>query len=257
MCLIAIAWRVHSRYPLVMVANRDEFHARPSAAAAPHPQHPELFGGRDLEKGGSWLLASSRGRLAAVTNVRLPVAAEPGALSRGDLVLDFARSAQSAAAFTEGLLPSAHRYARFNLVMWDGEDLRYIGTHPEVESAVIEPGVHVLSNASLDSPWPKAERLRQRMQAWLVAGEAMVSDVEPLFSALADTEQAEEADLPDTGVGLARERFLSAPFIVGEDYGTRCSTVVLAGAEGIEIVERRFGPSGRRDGEVSTTLARR
>lgn len=257
MCLIAIAWRVHARYPLVMVANRDEFHARPSAAAAPHPQFPDLFGGRDLQKGGSWLLASSRGRLAAVTNVRLPTPADPDALSRGDLVLDFARSPKSAAAFTQSLLPSADRYARFNLVMWDGEDLRYIGTHPEVESAVITPGVHVLSNASLDSPWPKAERLRQRVQTWLASDGNVGSDLEPLFSALADTRQAEDADLPDTGVGLARERFLSAPFIVGEDYGTRCSTVVLAGTEGIAIVERRFGPLGRREGEVEATLPRR
>lgn len=256
MCLIAIAWRVHPRYPLVMIANRDEFHARPTSAAAVHPQYPELFGGRDLEKGGSWLLASSRGRLAAVTNVRLPIPPDPDAASRGELVVDFARSSQTAPAFAHDLMAHAERYARFNLVMWDGEDMHYVGTHPQAEMAAIAPGVHVLSNASLDSPWPKALRLRQRMLEWLEqqSSEPLVS--EPLFAALADTRQADDTELPDTGVGLSRERFLSAPFIVGADYGTRCSTVVLAEHQTISVVERRFGPMGEPLGEVSALLRR-
>ena len=257
MCLIAIAWRVHPRYPLVMVANRDEFHARPTAPAAVHPHYPDVFGGRDLEKGGSWLLASARGRLAAVTNVRLPVPPDPGAASRGELVLDFARSSLSAPAFAQALLPRAGRYAHFNLIAWDGADLHYLGTHPQAEQAVVAPGIHVLSNASLDTPWPKARRLRQRLQQWLGDEGAEPSTLEPLFAALADPAQASDAELPDTGVGLARERFLSAPFIVGEDYGTRCSTVVLADAAAIHVVERRFGPMGLPQGEVSERLLRR
>lgn len=256
MCLIAIAWRVHPRYPLVMIANRDEFHARPSAAADVHPQYPELFGGRDLEKGGSWLLASARGRLAAVTNVRLPIPPAPDAASRGELVLDFARSTQPAPVFAQALMARAERYARFNLVMWDGEDLHYVGTHPQAEAAAIAPGVHVLSNASLDSPWPKALRLRQCMLEWLQRQSSAPPVLEPLFAALADTRQADDAELPDTGVGLPRERFLSAPFIVGTDYGTRCSTVVLADQQTISVVERRFGPMATPLGEVSVQLRR-
>jgi len=256
MCLIAIAWRVHPRYPLVMIANRDEFHARPSAAAAAHPQYPELFGGRDLDKGGSWLLASAHGRLAAVTNVRLPIPPDPGAASRGELVLDFVRSALSAPAFARDLMLRAERYAHFNLVTWDGENLHYVGTHPQAEAAAIAPGLHVLSNASLNSPWPKALRLRQRLIDWLAQSASEPSALEPLFAALADSRPAADAELPDTGVGLARERFLSAPFIVGADYGTRCSTVVLANAQALRIVERRFGPMGQPQGETSADLLR-
>src|SRR3546814_10371476 len=101
MCLIALAWHVHPRYPLVLIANRDEFHARPTAPAAVHPDDPQLFGGRDLEKGGSWLMVSSHGRMAAVTNVRLPLPADPDAASRGQLVMEFAQSRISAAAYGE------------------------------------------------------------------------------------------------------------------------------------------------------------
>src|SRR3546814_367206 len=120
MCLIALAWHVHPRYPLVLIANRDEFHARTTAPAAVHPDDPQLFGGRDLEKGGSWLMVSSHGRMAAVTNVRLPLPADPDAASRGQLVMEFAQSRISAVAYGEELATRAARYSHFNLLAWDG-----------------------------------------------------------------------------------------------------------------------------------------
>ncbi len=260
MCLIALAWHVHPRYPLVLIANRDEFHARPTAPATAHPVHTQLFGGRDLEKGGSWLMVSGQRRLAAVTNVRLPQPVDPDAASRGQLVMEFAQSQVSAAAYGEALAARAARFSHFNLLAWDGVDLVYAGTHPEYDTARIEPGVHVLSNAGLNSPWPKALRLQQRLRDWLEQADAKQSDasepaIEPLFAALADREQARDAELPDTGVGIARERFLSAPFIVGADYGTRCSTIVLANDEGIDFSERRFGPLGAYLGDTHRKLS--
>jgi len=255
MCLIALAWHVHPRYPLVLIANRDEYHARPTAPAAVHPTQPQLFGGRDLEKGGSWLLVSAHGRMAAVTNVRLPQPVDPDAASRGHLVTEFAQSEVSAIAYGNALAARAAQYAHFNLLTWDGADLVYAGTHPEYESARIEPGVHVLSNAGLNSPWPKALRLQQRLRDWLAKVDHS-APVEPLFAALADREQALDDELPDTGVGIERERFLSAPFIVGADYGTRCSTVVLADDACVAFTERRFGPLGQALGDVSTRLER-
>ncbi|MDP1696537.1 MAG: NRDE family protein [Xanthomonadaceae bacterium] len=254
MCLIALAWHVHPRYPLVLVANRDEFHARPTTPAAVHPTQPQLFGGRDLEKGGSWLMVSSRGRMAAVTNVRLPQPVDPDAASRGHLVTEFAQSDVSAVAYGNALADRAAQYAHFNLLAWDGADLVYAGTHPEYESARVEPGVHVLSNAGLNSPWPKALRLRQRLRDWLEQSDQASPSIEPLFAALADREQASDTELPNTGVGIERERFLSAPFIVGADYGTRCSTIVLANDEGITFIEHRFAPLGVYLGEVQQTL---
>ncbi|PKM16643.1 MAG: hypothetical protein CVV12_02195 [Gammaproteobacteria bacterium HGW-Gammaproteobacteria-2] len=255
MCLIALAWHVHPRYPLVLIANRDEYHARPTAPAAVHPTQPQLFGGRDLEKGGSWLMVSGQRRMAAVTNVRLPQPVDPDAQSRGQLVMEFAQSDISAVAYGNALADRAAQFAHFNLLAWDGADLVYAGTHPEYESARIEPGVHVLSNAGLNSPWPKALRLRQRLRDWL-AEVGHSAPLEPLFAALADREQAGDAELPDTGVGIERERFLSAPFIVGADYGTRCSTIVLADDGCIAFTERRFGPLGQALGDVSTRLER-
>lgn len=253
MCLIALAWHVHPRYPLVLIANRDEYHARPTAPAAVHPTQPQLFGGRDLEKDGSWLMVSGQRRMAAVTNVRLPQPVDPDAASRGHLVTEFAQSEVSAIAYGNALAARAAQFAHFNLLAWDGADLVYAGTHPEYESARIEPGVHVLSNAGLNSPWPKALRLRQRLRDWL-AEVGHSAPLEPLFAALADREQAGDAELPDTGVGIERERFLSAPFIVGADYGTRCSTIVLANDEGVAFTERRFAPLGEYLGEVQQTL---
>src|SRR3546814_12425744 len=119
------------------------------------------------------------------------------------------------------------------------------------------PGVHVLSNAGLNSPWPKALRRQQRCQDWLAQADRGEPAIEPLFVALADREQARDAELPDTGVGIMRERFLSAPFIVGADYGTRCSTIVLADDQGIAFSERRFGPLGQALGVVSRSAGRR
>jgi len=256
MCLIALAWHVHPRYPLLLIANRDEYHARPTAPAAVHPDAAQVFGGRDLEKGGSWLLASARGRMAAVTNVRLPQPVDPAAASRGQLVSEFVLARDSAAGYGEQLAARAAHYAHFNLLAWDGAELVYAGTHPEYETQRLQPGVHVLSNAGLNSPWPKALRLRQRLRDWLDHEHGSTAMIEPLFAALADREQARDAELPDTGVGIERERFLSAPFIVGADYGTRCSTIVLANDEEIDFTERRFGPLGKYLGEVRQTLSR-
>ncbi len=115
----------------------------------------------------------------------------------------------------------------------------------------VEPGIHVLSNADLDTPWPKSERLRTAMQR---AGAHDAPDIDALFAALAGTRVAPDDALPHTGLGLERERWLSAPFIRGEDYGTRASTVVLAAKDGVRFVERRFGPGGRADGDSDRRL---
>ena len=249
MCLIAVAWQAHPDIPLVMAANRDEFHARPTAAAAPWPQTPEVFGGRDLSGGGGWLAVHAAARrLAAVTNVRRMVPPDPQAPSRGQLVADFLTSEPGIADYLDALAPQAARYAGFNLLLWEGEALRFASNHPDFEQQALGPGVHVVSNASLDTPWPKSCRLREAVQRWL---DARSDDTEALFAALADREPAPDAELPDTGVGYELEKLLSAPFIVSPSYGTRASTVVFVHASGaIDFVERRFDAEGRSTGET-------
>lgn len=252
MCLIALAWQVHPHWPLVLIANRDETHARPTAPAGPHPDAADVYGGRDLVAGGSWLLASARGRMAAVTNVRDGVPAPERPRSRGALVDGFVRGLADAPAFAAALATTAADYGRFNLLLWDGRSLHFCSNHPAFVEHAVSPGIHAMSNGAFDAPWPKAGAATQRLQAWLAlgghAGSAGQVDTEALFEALADTTAAEPGLLPDTGVGHALERFLSPVFILGRDYGTRCSTVVLAGPGGIDFEERRFGPEGAAEG---------
>lgn len=258
MCLIAIAYRAHPRWRLAVIANRDEFHGRAAAPAAPDPEHADVFGGRDLEAGGSWLLASTRGRFTAVTNVRAGTGAEAKPRSRGALVRDFATGQGDAPSYVASLAQDAPDFGRFNLLCWDGDTLSFATNHPRFEARDVAEGVHAMSNGAFDAPWPKSGHATRALQAWL-ATPASTRDIdalaiEPLFTALADTTPAPDARLPDTGVGLDLERVLSPPFVRGARYGTRCSTVVLIDDEAIVFAERRFGPDAAPAGDTFARL---
>ena len=251
MCLIALAWRLQPRYPLVIAANRDEDHARATAPAAIDPDAPSVYGGRDLVQGGGWLKVSTQGRLAAVTNVRTGLDAGAAPRSRGWLVRDFVRGNASAHGFASALMDTADAYGPFNLLAFDGEALHVASNRPRPSQAQVEPGLHAMSNGAFDAEWPKSMRATQALGTWLESLDAQDGPrpgpdlLDPLFVALADTTVAPDGALPDTGIGLELERTLSPPFIRGERYGTRCSTVVLAGHDGFVFAERRFGPGGR------------
>lgn len=264
MCLIAIAWKHRPGLPLALIANRDELHARPTAPAGPDPDAPHVHGGRDLVQGGSWLQVSARRRLAAVTNVRAGTAAEAAASSRGWLVRDFVRGTGSAEAFATGLARDAAAYGRFNLLLWDGATLWFAGNHPEFTAHPVAPGLHAMSNGAFDAPWPKSTAATATLGTWLdgrAPADAMATGdghatthVAPLLAGLRSSRPAPDAQLPDTGIGQTLERRLSPPFIVDPVYGTRCSSVVLAGAHAITLVERRYGPGGRMDGTTALRL---
>ena len=237
MCLIVVGWRVDPDFPLVVAANRDEFHARPTAVATFWADAPEVIAGRDLEAGGTWLGITRGGRFAAVTNVREPGAAK-GLHSRGRLTQAFLEGRQSAADHV-GLIKMGD-YSGFNLLVGDGQSLWYCsnrGTKP----LELAPGVYGLSNHLLDSPWPKLLTARQRFSQALTH----LPDREPLFGILADDEIVPDSELPDSGIPLDWERRLSAIFVRAEGYGTRASTVVVQAADGsINFEERSFGPGG-------------
>lgn len=252
MCLIAFAWKSHPRWPLVLIGNRDEFHARPTRPAGWLPDAPDVVGGIDLQAGGSWLLANRHRRLAAVTNVRMGLQAEAAPCSRGELVKAFATSDADVERFCAGLAPVAGAYGRFNLLLWDGERMACVGNHPRFHVVEIAPGVHALSNAELDSDWPKTRHVGKALGQWLAAAPAAAEAapaLEPLFAALADTRVAPDEELPDTGVGIGIERRLSPAFVQGDTYGTRASSIVLAGWDGLRFHERRFGANQARQGE--------
>lgn len=236
-----------------MAGNRDEFHARPTAALAPWQDETSVIGGRDLRSGGSWAGVGAGGRMAVVTNVRDPQASQTGP-SRGALVADYLLGRDTAGTHIERLAGIAAAYAPFNLLLADGNSLEYLGNHP-AERQTLGPGVHGMSNGAIDAPWPKTQRLMDALSAWLEQdGVRSLSqgerDLTPLWTALADEHRPADSDLPDTGIGLERERWLSPAFIRGDDYGTRASTVLLIDADGHgEIHERRFGPQGVPSGQ--------
>jgi len=145
MCLIAVAWRSHRRFPLALIANRDELHSRPAAAADFDPEAPGVCGGRDLVQGGSWLQVSARGRLATVTNVRRGTAAQEKPRSRGWLVRDFVRGDGGAVESAAALQQTAGDYGRFNLLLWDGRELAFASNHPRLAHFAVSPGLHAMS----------------------------------------------------------------------------------------------------------------
>ena len=251
MCLLALAWKVHPRWQLLMAGNRDEFHARPTAGLAAWPA-PDLgvLAGRDLRSGGTWAGVGLDGRMAVVTNVRDPLARQTGP-SRGALVADYLRGTGSAAAFADALAGNAPAFAPFNLLLADRDSCQFLGNHPLLRQT-LAPGIHGMSNGPLDAPWPKTLALNAALQDWVDAGR---EDLAPLWAALADENRADDARLPDTGIGLERERWLSAAFIRSPEYGTRASTVIALDAQGQGFIrERRFDPSGACVGETALTV---
>jgi uncharacterized protein with NRDE domain len=232
MCLIAFAWRAHPDFPLVVAANRDEWRARPTAPADWWDGRPDLLAGRDLEAGGTWMGITRSGRFCAVTNFRDPSDKRGTARSRGELVADFLAGHDSPEAYCTRLAARSGDYNGFNLLAGFGDSLVYFGSR-EGEARAVEPGVHALSNHLLDEPWPKVRRAREAMRAALGDGD------EPLFKMLSDASPGADDELPDTGVGLAWERRLSPVLIVGEDYGTRASTVLRIAAGGKACFEER------------------
>ncbi len=247
MCLIVLAWKVHPRYSLVLATNRDEFLDRPTALLDYWSERPDVLGGRDMEKGGSWLATNVDGRWAAVTNFRDGSAASPSPLSRGHLVAGYVTSPASASTYAAKISQPLTDYPGCNLLFGDAQSLYYASNRHRTGAATqvssLRPGIYGLSNHLLDTPWPKVERCKANMRELLDAGETGLD--EGLFELLADRTLAADEALPATGISFDRERMLSSPFIVSEGYGTRASTVLLADNNGkVTIQERSFGIGG-------------
>lgn len=253
MCLVALAWKTHPHWRLFMVGNRDEFHARPTAPLQRWPPpHDNVIAGRDLRSGGSWMGVNLRGQAAVVTNVRDPSAATGGP-SRGELIASYLAGGQGAKDYADNLASRAPAFAPFNLLVADAGNCSYLGNHPSARQD-LPPGVHGMSNGALDAPWPKTRRLMGVLEDWLTAGDG---GLEPLWAALADEQQAQDAQLPSTGVPLELERLLSSAFIRGTDYGTRASTIVAIDRDGGGFIhERSFGADGVYLGETRMEIGK-
>lgn len=250
MCLVALALDDNRRFPLVIAANRDEYFDRPTARLGwwtPAGGGPEILGGRDLTAGGTWMGLTAAGRLALVTNVRRPVAPDPQAPSRGHIVSGWLSTDLRPDQFW--MQTSLSGYAPFNLVAADF--LRgdcFWASNEAIVPRRMERGIFGLSNAGLDTPWPKVVTLKARMAEALETAASVDALALQLFEALSDREPAADADLPSTGIAHDLERVLSPAFVRTGDgrYGTRCSTVIVAERVRRQLVthvmERTFAP---------------
>jgi uncharacterized protein with NRDE domain len=241
MCLIAFSWQPGSAEPLRLAANRDEFYARPTL-----PMHwwadAPLLAGRDLQEGGTWLGIARDGRFAALTNVRDPSRQRSGAPSRGRLPLGYLREPGLAPArFIDRLQATAADYNGFNLLLGDlrRSELWWFSNHAPRDTRRLGPGVYGLSNALLDTPWPKVERVRHALHT-------AADDDDALLQAMLDAQPAPDEALPSTGVSRDWERLLSAPFIRSTHYGTRSTTLLRLGVGEARVVEHTHAHAGQR-----------
>ncbi|KQQ45078.1 hypothetical protein ASF61_20810 [Duganella sp. Leaf126] len=233
MCLMVFAWKILPAVPLVAAANRDEFYGRATAAAAPWPDHPHIYGGRDLQAGGSWMGIAhgdaggdrNGARFAAITNIRAPGERRDDAPSRGRLVADFLTGNLSPQAYIDTLRGRAADYNGFNLVVGDRDTLIWYSNRGDADprnGQPLPPGVYGVSNALLDAPWPKVVKTKAELASLICLG----APDDAFFEMLADTTPAPDQRLPETGVPLDIERVLSSVRIDSPGYGTRTSTVV-------------------------------
>ncbi len=248
MCLIVFAYRSHPHYRLVLAANRDEFYARPTAAAGFWPEDPNMLAGRDLRGNGTWCGVTRSGRFAAVTNFRDPTSVKQNARSRGLVVSDFLRGRAESREYLRNIIKTRGEYNEFNLLVGEVNALYYYASRTN-ECRSLAPGIYGLSNHLLDTPWPKVERAKRALQSAL----APPAEIQPesLFNILSDRTIAEDALLPRTGVGPELEKALSPAFIISPGYGTRSSTVLMVSDQNhATFMERTFVPGTSKAGET-------
>lgn len=244
MCLIFLAINSHPDYPLIVAANRDEFFHRPAKPL--HDWGNGIVAGKDLSAGGTWIGVSKQKKFAALTNFRDPSRRIDNPVSRGQLVSEFLAEEHDAEAYTRDLELSRHQYDGYNIIAGELTNLWYFSNQGESGPTRLEAGIYGLSNHLLDTPWPKVEQGKQDFKAAIEN-----TPTDDLFDSLAEVmglrEIADDKDLPNTGVGIDMERYLSPRFIhtPAGHYGTRCTTVMLAdNQQRVSVEERTWNQQG-------------
>lgn len=238
MCLIVFAWQIVPGIPLVAAGNRDEFYARPAMPATWWEDHPQVYAGRDMQGGGTWMGVTRDGRFAAVTNIRSPLEKRPDAPTRGALVADYLTGQTTPEEYIAGISEHVQTYNGFNLLVGDKDKLIWYSNgsaDDERNGRPLPPGIYGLSNGSLDAPWPKVVRTKAQFGSLLWQG----APEEAYFEMLSDTTRASDCRLPRTGVSIEWERILSAVCIESPDYGTRTSTVARLYEDSNAVLQER------------------
>lgn len=250
MCLIAFAINVHPDYPLILIANRDEFYNRPTRSAQfwEAEGFADILAGKDLKAGGTWIGINKNKRWAALTNYRDLHSLKENPPSRGSLVLDFIKSNSSAENYLGNIQKDAALYNDFNLLLFDGKEITYYSNISNTIQSVSN-GIHGLSNALLDTPWKKVDRIKSDLEN-AIQNNHLEKDF--LFDLLCNEDKANPEDLPSTGLSLELEKAMSSIFIHTPFYGTRCSTIIIKDKNGkVTFTERKYSENKEILGEVN------
>lgn len=239
MCLIFFAYDYHPRYQLIVAANRDEYYSRPASAAGFWDDNPGILAGRDLEAGGTWMGITTTGRFAALTNFRDPLNYKAQAPSRGHIVQEYLESSGSPETFLAGLSTRADEYNGFSFLAAAAGSFYYFSNRERLIRK-IPKGLHGLSNSLLNVPWPKVTSGIEALELCLQSRDI---NPEKLFAIMANNHRADDLELPQTGVGLEKERLLSPAFVQSPDYGTRATTIILIDQGNmVQFWERSYSP---------------
>jgi uncharacterized protein with NRDE domain len=238
MCIVFSAIGLHKKYKLIVAGNRDEFYSRPTARMNWWEELPNILAGKDLEKGGTWLGITKSGRFATLTNFRDFHAPRKIGPSRGRIVLDWLIGTSDADQFLAYLDKTADVYEGYNLLLYDGQNL-YWQSNQGDNYKKLEQGIYGVSNALLDTPWPKLEKGKALFSKAITYHDETM--IESIFDLLADNETFADDLLPDTGLNLEIERAVSPIFIKTEVYGSRVATIVLIDYDGnAEVIEKSY-----------------
>jgi uncharacterized protein with NRDE domain len=245
MCLIVFAHKVHEEFPLVMLANRDEFYQRPTTRADWWAEQPHLLAGKDLQAGGTWMGVTKTGRIAAITNFREPNNIKENAPSRGALVTDFLLANEAPIDYLNRIAQKGQAYNGFNLIVSDANSMAYYSNRGE-KPEILAPGIYGLSNHLLDTPWPKVVKVKNGFTQMIHANR-IPNNSDPFFDLMLDGQRAADKELPDTGISLEWERLLSPLFIESPAYGTRVSTFLKINQKNqLSYEERAYVPRGEK-----------
>jgi uncharacterized protein with NRDE domain len=243
MCLLSFSWQPETETPLTLVSNRDEFHKRPTAPSAFWQEHPNMLAGQDLEAGGTWMGVTRTGRFAALTNVRQLPSPYQGTVSRGYLVKDFLTANTSPKAYLDQI--QGTDYDGFNLIVGDRDECWYLGNRPlSSVPQKLSAGIYGLSNAQLNSPWPKTQQAQSLLKNWL----SLETTSQPPLHQLLNSQQKYPSHLlPKTGIGEPWETLLSSPFIVSPEYGTRACTSIQIFRSRTQWIEATISADGTEE----------
>jgi len=239
MCLIVFSYKNHPSYKLIVAANRDEFYKRPTRVAQfwKPEDYPHILAGKDLQANGTWMGISKTGKWGALTNFRDPSNIKSNAPTRGTLVLDYLKSNISANEYLESLDSSTKHYNGYNLLVGETDSLFHYSNENHQRTEITH-GIHGVSNALLDTSWPKLDYAKTELERITSNKEF---DKEELFNILRNSERAPDSELPSTGIPYEWEKAISSVFIKTENYGTLCSTLLLIDYDGnAQFIERRY-----------------